>query len=162
MLIYILLALILAVLYFFYRYYFKPKAEIRHYVKLFKSLGYSVYEQQFNFFGVSVGTDWENGEKNHKDALYTEKNVYSQVDISVGNILDKIQILLVKPDLTQAFLSPTAVWKYPKFVDMILSHKYSLGEGLALREGDEWRIRKKVLSKVFTFDLVKDNIPMMC
>ena len=71
MLTYIVLALLLAVLYFFYRYYFQPKAEIKRYVKLFKSLGYSVYEQQFSFFGVSVGTDWDNGEKIHKDALYT-------------------------------------------------------------------------------------------
>lgn len=61
MLTYLLLALLLASLYFFYRYYFKPRAEIKRYVKIFKSLGYSVYEQQFSFFGVSVGIDWDNG-----------------------------------------------------------------------------------------------------
>lgn len=71
MLAYILLTVFLAVLYFFYRYYFKPKAEIKRYVQIFKSLGYSVYEQKFSFFGVSVGIDWNNGENVHKDAMYT-------------------------------------------------------------------------------------------
>lgn len=67
---YILLIILLAVLYFFYRYYFKPKAEIKRYVKVFQSLGYSVYQQKFSFFGVSFGNIWSNSEKLHKDALY--------------------------------------------------------------------------------------------
>lgn len=157
----ILLTILLAVAYFFYRYYFKPKADIKRYVKIFQSLGYSVYQQKFSFLGVSFGNIWSSSEKLYRDALYIEKNVYSQVDISIGNILDRVQVVLINPNLTQSFLSPAAVWKYPKFDVMILTLRYSLGEGLALSEGEDWKVRKKVLSKVFTFDLVKGNIPMM-
>lgn len=77
--------------------------------------------------GVSFGDDWKTGEKLHKDALYIEKHVYTQVDISIGNILDKVHILLVNPDLVQSYLSPTAIWNYPKFMDMVLNHKEAFG-----------------------------------
>jgi hypothetical protein len=46
------LAIVLAVA-IAYKYYFKPKAEIKRYAALFKSLGYIVYEYPFSFMGIS-------------------------------------------------------------------------------------------------------------
>lgn len=43
----LLIALVVA-----YKYYFKPKAEIRRYAALFRSLGYTVYEYPFSFMGL--------------------------------------------------------------------------------------------------------------
>lgn len=67
---YLLLATLLGLLYFFNRYYFKPRAEIKRYVSIFKALGYSVYQHKFSFLGVSFGDDWKKGESLHRDALY--------------------------------------------------------------------------------------------
>ena len=36
-----------------YKYYFKPKALIKRYSTLFKSLGYTVYEYPFSFMGLA-------------------------------------------------------------------------------------------------------------
>jgi hypothetical protein len=80
-----------------YKYYYQPKTEKRRYMKIFKSLGYSVYEQPFQFFGISYIKDNQRGKNLHKDVKYYEKTVYSQVDISIGNILDKVIIFFVNP-----------------------------------------------------------------
>jgi cytochrome P450 len=34
-----------------------------------------------------------------------------------------------------------------------------LGEGIVLSEGETWKNKRKLLSKVFNFDLIKENIP---
>jgi cytochrome P450 len=36
--------------------------------------------------------------------------------------------------------------------------KAAFGEGLVFSEGDIWKKKKKILSKVFNFDLIKENI----
>jgi hypothetical protein len=104
---YILLALFLLACFIGYKYYFKPKAEIKRYVRVFKSLGYTVYEQPFQFFGLSVVFDYERGKKLHKDAMYYERTVYSQVDIAIGNILDNVALFIVNP-----FNQIIFEWKY--------------------------------------------------
>jgi hypothetical protein len=55
---YILLFIIILIsLYTFYRYYYKPKAEIKRYIAIFQELGYKVYEMPFTFLGMSFYTD---------------------------------------------------------------------------------------------------------
>lgn len=65
-----MLSVLLLSLYIFYTYYLKPKAEIKRYKTIFKDLGYSVYEMEFSFFGISFVNDWLTGIKKHKDALH--------------------------------------------------------------------------------------------
>jgi hypothetical protein len=97
-----------------YKYYFKPRAEIKRYIQVFKSLGYTVYEQPFQLLGISYVSDYERGIKLHKDAMYHERAVYSQVDISIGNILDKVIVFFVNPELIKEFVSGNTPYKYPK------------------------------------------------
>jgi hypothetical protein len=40
-------------MYVFYRFYYKPRAEIKKYKHILQKLGYKVYEQEFAFFGIS-------------------------------------------------------------------------------------------------------------
>jgi hypothetical protein len=96
---YFILILLILVLLVGYKYYYQPKAEIRRYMKIFKDLGYSVYEQSFQIFGMSFLNDYERGKKLYNDAQYYERTVYSQVDIVVGNIVDKVAIIFINPDL---------------------------------------------------------------
>ena len=37
--------------------------------------------------------------------------------------------------------------------------KAALGEGLVFSEGEMWKRKRKLLSKVFNFDLIKEKIP---
>ncbi len=37
----------------------------------------------------------------------------------------------------------------------------AFGKGLALTEGEEWKRKRKLFSKIFNFDLVKENIEEM-
>lgn len=88
---------ILSAIYVFNRYYLKPKKEIQNYIKTFRSLGYVVYELPFVFFGASYSPMFEKGLKEHKDTLYIPRTVYPDIDIAVGNILDKSLIALANP-----------------------------------------------------------------
>jgi hypothetical protein len=74
------------VLFVAYKYCFKPKAEKQRYAKLLKSLGYTVYENPFSFFGVSMIDQFQKGEKLHKESMYNERTIYPHVDVVLGNI----------------------------------------------------------------------------
>lgn len=39
--------------------------------------------------------------------------------------------------------------------------KVVLGAGLIFSEGETWKKKRKIMSKVFNFDLIKENIPKM-
>jgi hypothetical protein len=97
-----------------YKFYFKPKAEKQRYVKLLKSLGYTVYEQPFSFLGISMIDEFIKGEKLHKDGMYYDRTIYPHFDVVLANIFDKVQIILVHPDLIKEFYSGTKPYKYLK------------------------------------------------
>jgi cytochrome P450 len=39
--------------------------------------------------------------------------------------------------------------------------KHTIGEGLAFIEGEAWKERRKILSKAFSFDFIKQQIPLI-
>jgi cytochrome P450 len=79
--------------------------------------------------------------------------------VTIGNILDKVHINLVTPDLIKEFLSASMVNKYPKFEMMIEGIKETTGgNGIVFSEGELWKNKRKLMSKVFNFELVKENI----
>jgi cytochrome P450 len=42
---------------------------------------------------------------------------------------------------------------------MVEGTKAAFGKGLLFSEGDIWKKKRKLLSKVFNFDLIQENIP---
>lgn len=86
--------------------------------------------------GFSFSLDMERGMKKNKDALYIEKTVYSQIDVSIGNIIDKPVIIVVNPDLTKEFFSTNSNNSYVKYETMIQGTKEILGDGLVFSEGE--------------------------
>ncbi len=132
---YIILGIIILVGFILYRFYYKPKSEIAKHIVIYKSLGYSVYEVPFAFMGLSFMNMWQKGISQHKDALYFEKTVFPQVDIVIGNVLDKIAIFLIKPDLIKEFLSVKTIERYPKYQGIIEGIKQTIGMGITLSEG---------------------------
>lgn len=65
---------------------------------------------------------------------------------------------LFKPETVQSVLANNAV------IDK--SHEYEmvepwLGKGLGTRNGDSWRVRRKILGPAFHFHVLKDFIPII-
>jgi cytochrome P450 len=42
---------------------------------------------------------------------------------------------------------------------MVEATKAAFGNGLVFSEGDIWKQKRKLLSKVFNYDLIQENIP---
>ncbi len=101
--------------------------------------------------GFSFLIDMAKGLATNKDALYVEKHIYPSVDVSIGNILNRAVMVIVNPDLTQEFFSSKSNNSYRKFEDMIQGTKEILGNGLVFSEGEEWKTKRKLLSKIFNF-----------
>ena len=77
----------------------------------------------------------------------------------IGNVFDKADITLIEPTLGKELLSAEKLNIYPKETAVIEGIKLIMGEGLAFSEGDSWKNKRKLMSKVFSFDLIKENIP---
>ena len=45
---------------------------------------------------------------------------------------------------------------------MLTAMTLVMGDGLAFSEGENWKRKRKIMSKVFNFDLIKKNIPKIC
>jgi cytochrome P450 len=61
--------------------------------------------------------------------------------------------------LIKEFLSGSTPYKYPKISMMVEATKAAFGNGLVFSEGDIWKQKRKLLSKVFNYDLIQENIP---
>lgn len=81
------------------------------------------------------------------------------MDVTISNVLDKVFIFLVNPDLMREFLSGNTPYIYKKMDMLVAGTKAAFGEGLLFSEGEVWKSKRKLLSKVFNFDLIKENIP---
>lgn len=104
--------------------------------------------------------DWEKGIESHKDALYTESTVYPHVDLVIGNIIEKVFIYFAHPDLIKEFVSGNVIHKYHKYSKLAEPLKLVFGEGgLVFSEGEDWKNKRKLMSKVFNFELLTKNIP---
>jgi cytochrome P450 len=49
--------------------------------------------------------------------------------------------------------------KYPKLELLIEGVRAFTGEGIVFSEGEHWKNKRKLMSKVLNFDLIKENIP---
>lgn len=82
-------------LFAYYKFSYKPRALIKHYEKMLKDLGYKVYVQPFQVFGISFVEANEHSLKLYKDAQYCERTIFPQVDIVIGHIFDKMFVVFI-------------------------------------------------------------------
>ena len=70
-------------------------------------------------------------------------------------------VVFINLKLGREVLTADKVMILPKvsFLFRILLQKF--GEGLVFVEGEKWRSRRKVISKVFTFDFLKELVPQI-
>lgn len=76
----------------------------------------------------------------------------------LSNALNMVVISIINPDLIKLFLAPDKVPTYPKLRLLIDGLKSLFGLGISFSEGAIWKAKRKILSKVFNFDLLKENV----
>ena len=74
-------------------------------------------------------------------------------------MLASTHILLINMKLAQQFTSSDRVMLFPKVKFIVDLIQNTLGDGLAFKEGDSWKQRRKLLSKTFNFDYIKSLVP---
>lgn len=151
--------LLLLSLFLYYRFSYKPRKLIKHYEKLLKELGYRVYVQPFQVFGISFFEINKKNVKLHNDAQYDEQNIFPHIDAVIGNIFDREFVVFIEPNLGKEMLSAEKINVFPKEKNIIEGIKMIVGEGMVFTEGDPWKNKRKLMSKVFNFDLIRENIP---
>lgn len=73
------------------------------------------------------------------------------------NLFNKLYIELLHPDLVQEFFSAEKVKYQTKTEFEKGTTGRILGDGLVYSEGNVWKMKKKVLTEVFSFDFLKSE-----
>ena len=128
----------------------------RSYVRSFKRRGYRVLEVPFNPFSISTFKYYE-FEGRTGDAYGLTKAHYPRYDVVVGNLLTNIFVDLIHPDLNREYLSGENIGFYEKSRVERATFSRISKEGLGFSEGKKWKLKKKILSEVFTFEFIKST-----
>jgi cytochrome P450 len=75
--------------------------------------------------------------------------------------MNKISLAFINPDLIRDFLGSDKINIYQK-ADIFTKNRAMLGLGSFFVEKAQWKQHRKMLSKIFNFELVKTAIPKMC
>jgi hypothetical protein len=75
-------------------------------VKNLRKLGYKVYAFPFTPIKPSQLTIVKNDERKYGDPYFSLKKIYPHHDVAVSNIMDKIMIDFLTPELFQDFFAP--------------------------------------------------------
>lgn len=138
--------------------YIEPKRQYNKYRNILEGLGYKVHAIPFRAFAIPfVAIEKESLEK-YNDSCYISKDVAGSSDVILTNTANIIVLFLTSPDLIKEYFNMENALLLEKSKVLTLGLKKIAGKGLFLSEGNEWKKKRKILSKVFNFDLVKGNI----
>ena len=71
--------------------------------------------------------------------------------------------MVINVDLLKEVFGTDKVDIYHKNTIALKGTAYLLGgKGLILSEGDSWRRKRKIISKLFSFDMLQENIGKIC
>ena len=93
--------------------------------------------------------------------MYGQKYLYQGHDIIVTNIMNSTQLIFLDLKLGQEMLSADKLNTLPKVAYPLQLLIHMFGQGLVFLEGDRWKSRRKILSKVFNFDFLINLVPLM-
>jgi cytochrome P450 len=145
--------------YLFYVVYLRPTLERKHYRTTLKSLGYKVKELPFKSMGAPLYDYLQHHQEQNKDAIHGIKVDCQGYDLILTNMLTSTHIILINMKLAQQMFNTDRFMFFPKFELMVDLMKHTLGNGLAFKEGDSWKQRRKLLSKTFNYDFLQKLVP---
>ena len=79
------------------------------------------------------------------------------------SVKGKIFIDLIDPELIKQFYERQMEGYYVKFVrfPFISAIKNMIGNGLIFSEGEEWKIKRKIMTQVFNYDFIKSKVSLI-
>jgi cytochrome P450 len=92
------------------------------------------------------------------DVKYKIKTDYVGTDFLITNFFNTVFIIVLNAKIMKELLTPDKVDIYHKLGFVFRGLTSLIGEGLILSEGDSWRKKRKITSKLFTFDILLHNI----
>ena len=140
-----------------YVFYIKPERLKRRYKKILEELGYKVYSYPYGLKPPAFEDEKRNVEK-YGDAQYTRKHILVNYDVALYNILGKVGFSIINIELMREIMSAEKMETYPKY-NLIFKGVTSLvGEGTIFSEGANWKRKRKIIAKLFSYDLVLSNM----
>ena len=101
-------------------------------------------------------------QKEKGDCSYNGKYVYSEsYDVLIGIGYTTCQIIFLNEKLIKAFYDKDLQIKAPKITNSFRILRYTIERGLIFIEKNIWKHRRRILSKVFNFDFIASQIPVM-
>jgi hypothetical protein len=161
MLSYIAALLIILLGYSINRWLIKPMKLKTRYAKHFQDRGYKVLELPFKPTTAPYYLNIFNNAVKNKDPYYQHKHDYFNYDVIVTNVLRQPCVTCINPELILEITGPEKVSILHKKLDSAEVLFSIMKKGLVSIEGNEWRHRRKTLSKIFNFDFITQYIPMM-
>ena len=155
----LLVVSVLASLYLFNWLYLAPKRLYDHYYRVLTAKGYKVYAPGFNPFGAPIFERLIKDVAKHKDTFHTFKYDLPGYDVVLTNMSNHIELGIINPKLAQSFTnveSLMTVEKDPTFFGLL---KSVTPNGLLFLEGNDWKCRRKMMSKVFNHNFLMSHIP---
>ena len=146
-----------AVMFLLYKCVIQPKKLHDRYVKAFRQKGFKVYEFPFRpFQAPSLKLTQQDQEKG--DAFLAFRTRYKQYDVVISNIVHQPLIYLANPSLIKDYYLGDQEYEFPKVSSFMgLLKNFTGGGGILFDEGKEWHRRRRILNRVFTFDIVKNS-----
>ena len=108
----------------------------------------------FGFMDMPIYQEMLNDAK-EGDFMKLLKERYPKKDVVIFNMVDKINIDIVNPDLIKDFFTQETNNMYVKNADFVGPMRRIITSGLVFSEGDIWKKKRKLLNRLFNFDMVK-------
>ena len=104
-------------------------------------------------------------DSNTGDFMKLIKEKFPQKDVVIFNLINKVALDFMHPDLMKEYFSQESSYLYPKNKEFIEPIKRVISSGLVFSEGDIWKKKRKLLNHIFNFDMIKgltDKISQIC
>lgn len=92
--------------------------------------------------------------------MYNLKQQYPSYQVSISNFNGRTYIDLIDPQLVRHFYEKQMEGYYVKSLNFSYNSalKYLMGNGLIFSEGEEWKMKRKIMAHVFNYDFIKSKI----
>jgi cytochrome P450 len=98
-------------------------------------------------------------DKLHGDPVKLFKEVYPHFDLAICNFYSEALLEIINPELVKEFYQNNNENNYVKADVITSSFKMLVKHGIIMKEGQEWKLRKKIISSVFTHDFLVHLLP---
>ena len=145
-----------------YHFVIAPYRKFKWYVKTLTNLGYRVLDTGYSPLGVQMAKQMYHDSKKYGNKFHKYQHEYFKYDVAVMNIVNKIYLEFIKPELIQEMFSAENIYTYHKDPKIITGTLVKImGKTIGFVEGEVWKKRRIMFSKVFSNEFLQSNIPSM-